>query len=96
MSSTKGHWPDYHVRIPSTVTLECPECHARIECDVDLDQDSYCGVTLAVAGAEIDTWQCEECGIHGCPKCVSFPHPDDVDLILCAKCAEAASLERAR
>jgi hypothetical protein len=68
------------------VALECPECYALIECDVDLDLDSYGGSRLAIATAEIDTWRCEECGTHGCPKCVSFPHPDDVDLKICGKC----------
>jgi hypothetical protein len=92
MSSTRGRWPEFRIEIPTEVTLECPECHAQIECGVELDRDSYYGPTLAIAVAGIDTWRCEECRQHGCPECVSFPHPDDPGLLLCASCAG----ERAR
>ena len=83
-------WPEFRIEIPSVVTLTCPACQAEHKCDVTVDCNpdwrEEWGSTQAIATSEIDTWRCEECGTHGCRECVSFPHPDDVDLKICGKC----------
>ena len=78
-----ARWPEYRLDIPSSVTLECPECHAKIDCEVDVITEEL--PAYAVAG--IPTWLCEDCGRLMCAQCPQFPHPDDADLRICAACA---------
>jgi hypothetical protein len=82
----KRRWPECRFAIPATVTLECPNCKAPIECDVDLDHDACSSDQLAVAVASIDTDFCEDCGKRLCPKC---PRTADSDgLLHCPECQE--------
>jgi hypothetical protein len=76
------NWPVWTLHIPSIVTLECPECHAEVECLVDSadEQPPY------TCSAQIETDFCEDCGRLFCPKCQRFPHPDNKDLIQCKSC----------
>jgi hypothetical protein len=81
-----ARWPEYRLEIPTSVTLECPECHSQIQCEVDLITDEF--PRYAVAG--IETWRCEDCGRLMCDACRKHRHPADRDLYQCDACREAA------
>src|SRR5271169_716819 len=89
-TESRTKMPYWVLTVPAKVALTCPLCCAVNECDVNRDDDIDEKVTACYA-ADIDTDSCEDCGMHLCPKCPRFPHPDDKDLIRCGKCAAEVS-----
>ena len=79
--------PMWLLDIPSHVTLECPHCNAKVECEVEIDAESNRYDGTRSAHAEIDHAEfCEDCQKEFCPQCPRFPHPDDAELRQCPAC----------
>jgi len=82
------HFPDFHLDIPGTVDLTCPECHSQVACDVAIEE---IGLSY-VAHAEIDADRCDACEAPLCPACPREKNLDGFDV--CKACADYARTAR--